>query len=221
MGYTTEFEGEFHCFLPENGVLGSFLETIREGDRSAIAALADWLAEHGDSRGPQLASMWPQLDKDLSGFWRLFGLKPEHAAYLRLFNETRRMRRSPEKAGLLPDPVREAVGLPLGEEAEYFTGGRGFFGQDEDDSILDYNTPPSGQPGLWCKWTPNEDGTAIIWDQGEKFYDYIEWLEYLMHHVLTPWVTSSTVRRIGPAKMTTTVDPSPSVTTKLWRNRKG
>ena len=83
--------------------------------------------------------------------------------------------------------MSKAAGLPLGEEAGYFTGGTGLHGQDEDDSILEYNTPPSGQPGLWCEWTPNEEGAAIVWSGAEKFYCYVEWLQYLMHHFLTPW----------------------------------
>ena len=43
------------------------------------------------------------------------------------------------------------------------------------------------QPGLWCQWRPNDDGTAIVWDEGEKFYSYIEWLAYIMDHFLRPW----------------------------------
>lgn len=30
-------------------------------------------------------------------------------------------------------------------------------------------------------------GTAIEWDGGEKFYNYVEWLEYLMGNFLIPW----------------------------------
>lgn len=43
------------------------------------------------------------------------------------------------------------------------------------------------QPGLWCQWVPNHDGSAIEWDGGEKFYEYIEWIEYLTAHFLGPW----------------------------------
>src|SRR5260370_39633329 len=71
MGYSTEFEGEFHCYRPENKELASFLEAIRTGDRSAIAPLADWLTDRADARGPQLASLLPQLDNDLTGLCRL------------------------------------------------------------------------------------------------------------------------------------------------------
>jgi hypothetical protein len=44
-----------------------------------------------------------------------------------------------------------------------------------------------GMPGFWCQWRPNEDGTAIEWDGGEKFYNYIEWLEYLIKQFFEPW----------------------------------
>lgn len=44
-----------------------------------------------------------------------------------------------------------------------------------------------GQPGLWCQWIPTDDGTAIVWDEGEKFYNYKEWIEYLIQHFLAPW----------------------------------
>src|SRR3989344_1382437 len=37
-------------------------------------------------------------------------------------------------------------------------------------------TPFAGFPGFWCDWAPNEDGTELSWNGGEKFYDYVEWL---------------------------------------------
>jgi hypothetical protein len=97
------------------------------------------------------------------------------------------MKRNPEVAAKMDDPKRNAVGLPIGDEGEFFVGGDGFMGQDKDDSIKDYNYPPANQPGLWCQWIPNEEGTEIEWDGGEKFYDYVEWLEYLICKFLRPW----------------------------------
>ncbi len=111
-------------------------------------------------------------------------LTPEHKAYLEAFNETRRMKRSSGKAMSLPDPRRQATGLPIGQEGCYFVGAVGFMGQDSDVSVLNYNSPPAGQPGLWCQWRPNTTGTAIVWDGGEKFYDYVEWAEYLIANFL-------------------------------------
>lgn len=111
-------------------------------------------------------------------------LAPEHAAFLRAFNETRRMDRDP--AQLPPDPIRDAAGLPA-SDAHYFVSGGGSYGQDHDPSIRNYNEPPHGQPGLWCKWAPNETGDAIEWDGAEKFYDYVDWLRYLIANFIQPW----------------------------------
>ncbi len=110
-----------------------------------------------------------------------------HCAYLTAFARTRRMRRDPAIAATLPDPVREAAGLPIGEDAGYFVGGTGDFGEGADASVVDFNAPPGGQPGLWCQWIPDADGAALIWDGGEKFYSYVHWLEYLIDHFLWPW----------------------------------
>lgn len=130
-------------------------------------------------------------------------LTPEHRRYLLAFAGTRRMKRSERRLSSelalmrVSDPLREAVGLPMGDDCGYtvtnakFTEDRGVeiaeCGQVETRDIDDYNGPPEGQPGLWCQWEPNEDGTAIHHDQGEKFYHYVEWLKYLIHHFLAPW----------------------------------
>jgi hypothetical protein len=134
-------------------------------------------------------------------------LKSEHITYLVRFSETRRMCRDAKKAAQLPDPIREAAGLPVGPEGCYFVGNLGEFGQGGDASILDYNRPPSGtstplerlaagdratvenwgQPGLWCSWEPTEDGTQIIWNGSEKFYHYRTWINYWIENFLEPW----------------------------------
>lgn len=85
--------------------------------------------------------------------------------YLTKFNETRRMDR---------------------KNGPYFVGGTGFMGQNHDADVLNHNSPPEGQPSLWCQWVPTEDGTAIVWDEGEKFYDSAEWMKYLIGHFLSP-----------------------------------
>ena len=66
-------------------------------------------------------------------------LAPKHAEYLNQFSETRRMKRNAGVAAKLPDPTREAAGLPIGTEGEYFVGAGGDFGQNSDESVLDYS----------------------------------------------------------------------------------
>lgn len=138
-------------------------------------------------------------------------LKPEHSAYLRKFAATRRMKRDAKLAEALPDPLRLAVGLPIGDEGAYYVGGSEH-DCSEDASVLDGNCAPgaigyrdprpweerkraeaelyaafAAQPGLWCQWVPAPDNDGIEWDGGEKFYNYVEWLGYLIHHFLSPW----------------------------------
>src|SRR5574337_684850 len=76
--------------------------------------------------------------------------------FLQKFNETRRMARK--------------LGREYGVEGEFYVDGTGDFGQERDATVIDGNRPPSTQPGLWCQWRPTDDGTAIEWDGGEKFY---------------------------------------------------
>ncbi len=120
-------------------------------------------------------------------------LTDAQADYLRKFADTRRMERDEVLTERRPDPLREAVGLPVGLEGGYFVNEDGPSGQGKDmfgdrpGDVLDYNIPPKGQPGLWCQWVPNWEGTAIEWDGGEKFYNYTEWLKYLIEHFLKPW----------------------------------
>ena len=60
------------------------------------------------------------------------------------------------------------------------------FGQERDETIVDYNEPPSTQPSLWLGWIVNEDRVTIEHDGGEKFYGYIEWIKYLIDKILKP-----------------------------------
>jgi hypothetical protein len=91
--------------------------------------------------------------------------------FLEKFNETRRMARNIKGYGV---------------EGEFYVEGKGSFGQYDDDTVIDHNRPPKTQPGLWCQWVPNEDGNELVWDKGEKFYNYVEWLEYLIKSILIP-----------------------------------
>jgi len=70
-------------------------------------------------------------------------------------------------------------------DAKYGVEGE-FYVDDETTGVIDYNTPPSTQPGLWLDWEPTEDGWYLEWNESEKFYDYVEWLEYLINKILAP-----------------------------------
>jgi hypothetical protein len=90
--------------------------------------------------------------------------------YLKLFSTTRHMQR---------------------ERGPYFVDG--LYGGDWDGSagsgnadVTDYNSPDATQPGLWCQWEPTEAGDALVWDGGEKFYNSVEWMRYLIDYFLRP-----------------------------------
>lgn len=140
-------------------------------------------------------------------------LTDDQATYLRRFAETRRMARHEHIVKDMPDPVREAVGLPIGKFGDFFVGSEAPFGQDmRHESVLGSSTAPGQdithwdpalkdfrlrvpgygpgdprkQPGLWCQWTP--DGTThLVWDECEKFYNYVEWAQYLQSQILSRW----------------------------------
>jgi len=90
-------------------------------------------------------------------------LNKTEITYLLKFAETRRMHRS---------------------SGPYFVDGGGDFGQAREADVIDYNEPPSGQPGLWCQWVPTDDGASIEWDGGEKFREGALWMKYLIEHFL-------------------------------------
>jgi len=108
-------------------------------------------------------------------FWGEFVLdKPltdKDYRFLIKLSQTRRMARNIEGYGV---------------EGEFYVDGEGDYGQANEDNIVNYNKPPSTQPSLWLHWTPGEDGKSIVWDGGKKFYEYLEWLKYLVKSILEP-----------------------------------
>ena len=95
-------------------------------------------------------------------------LNEDEVKYLQAFNATRRMKRT---------------------KGQYYVGDP----IDQQDDVLEYNTPPDGQPSLWCQWTVSDDGTRIMWDEGEKAYNMTEWLTYIIDHFLKPGAVTSNI----------------------------
>ncbi len=82
--------------------------------------------------------------------------------------------------------MKRKVGDEFGVEGEFYTTGKGFRGSDDEENIIDSNQPPRTQPSLWLKWIPTKDRLHIEWDKAEKFYGYIEWIEYIVEKILIP-----------------------------------
>ena len=103
--------------------------------------------------------------------------------YINAFSSTRRMKRDVDKIKeVYPDWKDMCFNGELGEEGEYFIGNDDF--RQKETTITNYNYPPATQPSLWCQWIIF--GDELVWDEGEKFYNYVEWLEYLISNFFAP-----------------------------------
>ena len=112
-------------------------------------------------------------------------------------SKTRRMKRSPAKLAKRLNMTRAEVVKKYGKECEFYYPNDGNMGQEHTDDIIDYNKPPECQPSLWCQWEIDKDTRDIIrWDEVEKFYEYVEWIEYFIDSILKPrdYVVNGEVR---------------------------
>lgn len=124
---------------------------------------------------------------EFSGSFKLTpALNQEQINYLTAFSNSRRVKRHADLCEKKEDPIRYAVGLPVGEEGEFCVFSEGHW-MNSDETIIDYNQHPKNQHGLWCHWIPSEDGTEILWNGAEKFYEYIQWINYINENFLKPW----------------------------------
>lgn len=108
----------------------------------------------------------------------------ELAVYLNSFSEARHIKRRNLKIiEVYPNWHKMCFNGKLGIEGEYFITDNSC---KNDKSILDYNVPSRKQPGLWCQWIVSEDHKYLLWDGCEKFYKYIEWLDYIITNFIEP-----------------------------------
>jgi len=130
-------------------------------------------------------------------FWGEFTInKPvddETYALLEGLNRTRRMKRDIVKLGMrkygIENPTVQQIAdwqREFGIEGEFWVYDTENSGQNVTEDVINQNTPPETQPGLWCQWYILDDRVTIAWDGGEKFYHYIEWIEYIIVTILKP-----------------------------------
>lgn len=112
-------------------------------------------------------------------------LDDETYEFLNKLATTRRMARS--------------VDAKYGVEGEFYVSGGGYYGQADEDNVINHNRPPKTQPSLWCQWVPTADGLHIEWDECEKFYNYVEWIIYIIEKILKPrgYILNGSVRWRG------------------------
>lgn len=125
-------------------------------------------------------------------------LTEELANYLTAFSKNRHYRISEDLIKELdPDWEKHCFNGDLGKDAQYYLTdyiGDFFRGHNRERLMIlqgshdyNYNVTPNGTiPDLWCQWVPSDDLMGIEWDGGEKFYKYVEWIEYLIQNFLAP-----------------------------------
>ena len=125
---------------------------------------------------------------------------------------TRRMRRDVEiLAKRLNIDMKECIEL-YGEEGEFYFNDDNNFGQTKTEDIITYNYPPKSQPGLWCQWTLDENTNSLVWDEEDKFYEYIEWMDYLVNLLSENYVLNGLIKWEGE-------DPSDTGTISVNNNQ--
>lgn len=131
-------------------------------------------------------------------------LSPKLADYINRFANVRHMRRNVDEIKkVYPNWKDLCFRCRLGYEGEFLAIKSKEYGQEHTNDIIDYNCPPKTQPGLWCQWVISKTNPSVLkWDGGEQFYNYKEWLEYLIENFLWPngHVVNGTVRFQGEAE---------------------
>ena len=128
-------------------------------------------------------------DTDFSGEFKLNKkLDLQIAELINGLANTRRMKRNISELAKKEKITLESAKNKYGIEGEFYYDKNDFHtcGQTEDDSIIDYNLPPSDQPSLWCQWVYDPKSNVIKWDQNEKFYNYVDWIKYIIDKILKP-----------------------------------
>lgn len=42
-------------------------------------------------------------------------------------------------------------------------------------------------PQSYCQWVVGSNNMSIVWDGGEKFYNYVQWMQFIIKTYLIPW----------------------------------
>ena len=54
------------------------------------------------------------------------------------------------------------------------------------DSKTGASVYEDGAPDVYCDWVPSDEGDLLEWNGGDKFYHYVDWIEYLIEHFFRP-----------------------------------
>ena len=107
--------------------------------------------------------------------------KKEFVNYINAFSEKRHEPRDVEIIKRSdPDWAKHCLDGNLGPYGMYYVG-------NFDEGVIDRSLAKSYTcPGYWCNWCINEETGVVEWNGGEKFYQYTDWLIYLIENFFEP-----------------------------------
>ena len=122
-------------------------------------------------------------DTEFEGSFKLSRrVTPDEFDYMRRFNFTRHEAFDVDKLIAEFGDSRGLKGLGYGERGEYYVSVSDDYCPREERCVLRGASDKSS----WCHWKLTDDGTRLVWDEGEKTYDYIHWLRVVIR-ILTHW----------------------------------
>jgi len=109
-------------------------------------------------------------------------LEDKHSLFLKNYARTRHCSYKVKPSNCMID-----VNISPGYFGEFFAADNSdYYNSKYEKFITEMNDNPN-TPGLWCNWQPTEDNLGIEWNGMEKFYSYVEWLNFIMSKFLIPW----------------------------------
>lgn len=201
MGYTTDFEGEFNLDKPLTKLQSLYIQAFarsRRMTRDVEKLTRDYLTESVDlPLGKEGEFFVGTLPKEIPE-WSptntyLFNKKFKSQIFTLLCIQKFHMNNIDKNIfykivtfisqDTTSKPRLDILNLENHENIKLFD----FHDRQNCLGVIDSNQPPSTQPSLWCHWTVGDDNQSIIWDGGEKFYHYFEWLQYIVKNFIKPW----------------------------------
>lgn len=82
--------------------------------------------------------------------------------------------------------VKRKVSQIFGPEGAFYIYGNDDYQLGKDKNVIDYNSPPHQQPGVWCDLQISKDGKYLEWNGNEKTYELPSWIDYLIEFVFKP-----------------------------------
>jgi hypothetical protein len=83
--------------------------------------------------------------------------------------------------GYIPNELRDGDNVWKSDYSQWVNGSSDLMFPIEGKN----NDSPSNQPSLWNNWMIV--GDELFYNDGDKFYGYIEWLEYIRTKILSKW----------------------------------